>query len=401
MTDLVAVHLADDESPGNAVGPGDPLNGSRARFGVLRVNRDLFREATVGVLLTDREYGRGHNRVGSADARFKLSPNWVAMLHAASSWTRALDGSSATGQAYSGQLRREGRHFTQSTEYLDVSPGFATQAGFVSRTDIRSVAQELKYLFRPRGETLFAWGPSLGGSAIWDHDGTRLDWEVEAGINWELRRQTTIGVFYRPGRERLRPDDHPELSKSHDFATREYGVSFNSQYVSALTFTSAFTTGRAINLVPVAGAPPVLANSAEASLGFTARPNRHLSSDNTYVLSRLTGIGGGGRVFTNHILRSRWNWQFNPQLALRVILQYDTLLANPSMTRLETRKNFNADFLFTYLVNPWTALHVGYNGNLQNIALRPTDFGRRVVRADGMYHDARQVFVKVSYLFQF
>ena len=55
--------VADDESPGKAVLPNDPLHGSRAGFGVLRINRDLFREATVGVLLTDREY-RGRPQPG-------------------------------------------------------------------------------------------------------------------------------------------------------------------------------------------------------------------------------------------------------------------------------------------------------------------------------------------------
>ena len=79
----VGTLVADDESPGKAALPSDPLHGSRARFGVLRVNRDLFRESTIGILLTDREHEGGRNRVGSVDARFKLSPNWIATLQAA------------------------------------------------------------------------------------------------------------------------------------------------------------------------------------------------------------------------------------------------------------------------------------------------------------------------------
>ncbi len=393
--------IADDESPGKAVLPDDPLFGSRAKLGVVRVNRDLSRSATAGVLLADREYEGGHNRVGSVDTRFKLTPNWIAMLQAATSATRAAEGAAESGSAYYAELRREGRHFTQSTQYLDVSPAFHTQTGFVNRTNVRSVTQKFTYLLRPKGKSLFAWGPSVGGGAIWDHDGTRLDWELDAQVNWEFSRQTKFGLSYKPGRERLRPVDFAGLPGSMDFATRSHGVSFSSQYLSQLTFNGAFTSGRAINLVPPKGETPALARSVEASLGFTARPNRHLLSENTYVLSRLSSIGTGDRLFANHILRSRWNWQFNPELALRVILQYDTVLANQSLTRLETRRNFNADVLFTYLMNPWTALHVGYNGNLQNIALQPTDIGRRIVRADDMYHDARQFFVKFSYLVPF
>jgi len=393
--------MADDESPGRAALPDDPHHGARARFGVVRINRDLFREATAGFLFTDREYEGGYNRVASLDTRFKLDPNWIAMLQAAASATRSLDGSTRAGPAYSAELRREGRHFTQSTQYLDISPDFQAQTGFVSRTNIRSVTQEFGYLFRPEGTSLLSWGPSVGGGAIWDHQGTRLDWELDARLDWEFNRQTKVGVFYRPGRERLRPEDFTGLSEGMDFPTRGYGVSFSSQYISQLTFSGSYSFEKEINLVPLQGDTPSLADSMVANIAFTARPNRHLLSENSYVLSRLTSIGTGDPIFTNHILRSKWNWQFNPELGLRVILQYDTVLANQSLTRLDTTKNFNADVLFTYLLNAWTALHVGYNGNLQNIALLPAGLGRQFIRTDDMFHDARQFFVKFSYLFAF
>ena len=393
--------VADDQSPGKAALSDDPLYGSRAKFGVIRVNRDIFREATVGLLVTDREYEGGHNRVGSVDSRFKLSPNWVAMLQAATSSTRSLDGTTKTGPAYSAELRREGRHFTQSTEYLDISPKFRSGTGFVRRTDIRSITQDFSYKFRPEGKSLLSWGPSVGGSGIWDHSGTRLDWELDAQLSWEFNRQTRFGLFYKPGRERLRLEDFKGLTESLDFSTRSQGVSFSSQYISQLNLDGSYAFGKLINLVPLEGEKPALADSTEADFGFTLRPNRHLLNDNSYVLARLTSISTGERIFTNHILRSRWNWQFNPELALRVILQYNTVLANQALTKLETHKNFNADFLFTYLINPWTALHVGYNGNLQNVALRPTEIGSEIKRTNDMLHDARQFFVKFSYLFQF
>ena len=38
------------------------------------------------------------------------------------------------------------------------------------------------------------------------------------------------------------------------------------------------------------------------------------------------------------------------------------------VSSLATVKNFNYDFLLTYLVHPGTAVYLGYNTNLQNIA---------------------------------
>jgi hypothetical protein len=83
---------------------------------------------------------------------------------------------------------------------------------------------------------------------------------------------------------------------------------------------------------------------------------------------------------------------------VRFIAQYDALIVNPdpAVTVLPTIKNFNADFLVTYLLNPGTALYVGYNSNLQN--LDPTASFRTV---EDFINDSKGLFVKFSYLFRF
>ena len=145
----------------------------------------------------------------------------------------------------------------------------------------------------------------------------------------------------------------------------------------------------------------MLADLTRASLGVTFRPLRSLRVENTYLLERLTSGTGGANIFNNHIIRSHWNYQFNRELSLRAILQYNAALTNPQMTGLETSKNLNADFLFTYLVNPWTALHVGYNGNHQNYDLLSSPAGTQLMRGNTFLNDTRQFFVKFSYLLRF
>ena len=62
----------------------------------------------------------------------------------------------------------------------------------------------------------------------------------------------------------------------------------------------------------------------------------------------------------------------------------------------------NGDVLFTYRLNPWTALYCGYNNNFQNIGLWTTPTGNRVLRiSNRLANDAYQVFVKFSYLLRF
>jgi hypothetical protein len=137
---------------------------------------------------------------------------------------------------------------------------------------------------------------------------------------------------------------------------------------------------------------PFLARQDTATGTLTLRPVKPLKIENTYLFEHLRAtqneylfalqegaladarrpIGQG--IFNDHIVRSKWNWQFTPRLSLRLILQYNSdLLANTPgnpvypYTYLPTEKEFNADFLLTYLVHPGTAIYVGYNSDLQNL----------------------------------
>ena len=71
-------------------------------------------------------------------------------------------------------------------------------------------------------------------------------------------------------------------------------------------------------------------------------------------------------------------------------------------TYLPTQKQFNADFLLTYLVHPGTAIYVGYNSDLQNLDTSlPGVRWSSLYTAKGYINDSRQFFVKVSYQFRF
>ncbi len=162
--------------------------------------------------------------------------------------------------------------------------------------------------------------------------------------------------------------------------------------------------GDGVNFVPPLNQPPVLGSEDLGNLLVSFLPVHRLKIDNTYLYERLRDRRSGASVFDNHIVRSKWNWQFNQQLSARVILQYDATLANPALTSLQTTKQFNADFLLTYLVHPGTAIYVGYNSDLQNydpsLAVDPATFNIQRTR-NGYINDSRQFFVKVSYLFRF
>jgi hypothetical protein len=121
-------------------------------------------------------------------------------------------------------------------------------------------------------------------------------------------------------------------------------------------------------------------------------------------LSRLRSRETDAGIFNNHIFRTKWNWQFNRELSFRVILQYTATLANSAFTSLPTTKQFNGDFLITYLLHPGTAIYVGYNSDFQNLDPQLTfnpNAGGLLRSPDRLINDGRLFFVKVSYLFRF
>ena len=133
----VGVLASDDRAPGEALPPSDPHSGERATFTIARVSRDILEQSTIGAIFTDREFAGGHNRVAGIDANLKLDQNWRIQGAAVTSSTLNLDGSHSSGPGYKVDLERSGRKLNLQALYLDYSPGFVTETGFVNRIDIR------------------------------------------------------------------------------------------------------------------------------------------------------------------------------------------------------------------------------------------------------------------------
>jgi hypothetical protein len=465
----VGLMASDDRAPGLAIPSSCPsasldcldnLYGIRSYFTIARVSRDIFRQSTVGAIYADWECpSTGEfNRVGGADTRLKLNNNWTLEGQAVTSSSNLLglnptislfstceanlfplsSGNVGNGNYYAGpadlvEARRNGLHFNYNGFYRDVSPGFVTVPGFVNRVDMRESEQWAGYLFRPAKGWILAWGPSLYNRYTFDHEGTRLDTDYEPYFTVQARGQISLLLVpYEETRERLRPQDFvflglPGVTANQDYHEHRSGATFVTGYFPKVTIGASYYWGDGPNFVPAATALPqsLLSRLNTASATLTFRPMKPLKIENTYLFERLrateneylsalsqapAGASFGKGILNNHIVRSKWNWQFTPQLSLRVILQYNSVLANTPdnafypYTYLPTEKEFNADVLLTYLVHPGTAIYVGYNSDLQNLdrELMPGIEGPAgLYSGRGYINDSRQFFVKASYQFRF
>jgi len=455
----VGLMTSDDRSPGLAVPDYSQFSGVRSYFTIARVSRDIFGQSNVGLLYTDWECpSTGEfNRVGGVDTHLKFNPNWTldgqavtsssnlnlnceANLYPFSSGNRG-DGNYYAGPAEKVELHRDGLHLTYDGTYSDITPGFVTVPGFVNRVDIRETMQEVDYRFRPKSGWIVDWGPSVNVRYDFDHTGLRLDTDYDPYLAIQGRGQTLF--FFKPYdeiRERLRPQDFCFYGYSQycgtanpgntDYHERFTSFGFQTAYLKKATIAANYYWGPQANFVAATSAPfpynqPFDARQDTASVSLILRPMQPLKIENTYLFDRLRANdatyafvhsqipGAGHGIFNDHIIRSKWNWQFTPRLSLRLILQYNGLLAGTPLpnsglssspyTYLTTAREFNADFLITYLVHPGTAIYVGYNSDLQNLAVFPESAPTPGVinTPRGYINDSRQFFVKVSYMFRF
>jgi hypothetical protein len=202
------------------------------------------------------------------------------------------------------------------------------------------------------------------------------------------------------------------LAANRDYPHLVGGAQINTQYFKWLNLAMEMDWGTATNFVPRTG-PPVLAYQNTAVAKATVRPTKGLTVENTYLMTRLLDQNTNLNIFNNHIMRSKWNYQFTKEFSLRLIGEYDTTIANPFLTTLQTTKGFNGDVLFTYLLTPGTAIYAGYNSDLQNLDDRllrvcaglpcapGQGFDGLARTRDSFINDGRQIFIKLSYLFRY
>jgi hypothetical protein len=191
-----------------------------------------------------------------------------------------------------------------------------------------------------------------------------------------------------------------ELFNGLGFRPYSTQASFKTEWLKWLALDASYAWGAAVNHDPLEGQPPFQGPAAEAEISLTLRPTSRLRVDQTYIHSRLNSPSGA-RVLTEQLLRSKVNYQFNRFLSLRAIVDYEAEVGDPTLADIEDTKSWRGDVLMTYLLNPGTALYVGYTDRYENLRLLPGAPPVLERRPAPHTSTGRQLFVKLSYLLRF
>jgi hypothetical protein len=389
----------DDRAPGLLVDRADPLYGDHANINVLRAQREIGKESTVGVFFSRRHFAHTDNEVFSFDTRLRFSPNWTFSGQATRSSAKD-DASRVSGSGLFAEIRHSGLHLNYYTNYLDRSANFRADLGFIPRTDMRQIKNVVGYRWRPEHGPLVSFGPSLHARALWDHSGQMQEWEFDTPFSFQFKGPTSITVG------RLEEFETYQSIGFHENANYIY---FSTQKLRWLGIDASFVHGTNINFVPADGVQPFLGKSEDASFGLTIRPWSRMQVQETYLYGRLGTFTGSAMpeqsadesVFNNHLLRTKISYQLTKALSVRGIVDYNAVLPNAALANLGNSRRITTDVLFTYMLNPGTAIYVGYTNQRENFVLDPSAPGglrRTLVPGLGT---GNQFFIKASYLLRF
>ena len=394
--------MINDEAPGLNRDPSHPLSGEKANIGIVRGFRDISDQSRVGFLLTDRELGDGFNRVASVDGRFKLTDNWITNLQLVGTDSEpATGGVSKTGYQRNIQVNRTGRTLNTHSHFIETSNDFRTELGFQNRffrADTSGIHNRVNLNFYPESTALNYWSFTVFDVYLEDNDGTRIFHQLgpDIGFNFDT---TSFGASFTSYNEILRPQDFAGIVSTTRYDYDNWSVSFNNSTLNTLQFGVNYREGTTLNLVPARGTLPSVADTNRLDADMLWRPFDRLRVANTYLYTELEARSGQGKIFSNEIIRSNWNYQFNREWSLRFIAQYEETDAGVA-TRLSDDRNLNFDILLRYVINPWSAFYVGYNTNQSNFDIVEMEGERELIATDSLKKDGEQFFVKFSYLFQ-
>jgi len=410
----------DDREPGQTVDPGDPLYGKKADFFVGRVLQDFGKGSNVGLMYTDEEFGGGFNRIGGADFNWRADNHWTVAGQMVESATKQSNPNSAAfvfppgysaGPASDLQISRNGHSFNMNNEYQDISTGFTSELGFFQTSDIRSDHEHATYQWYPKHSVVQSIGLENNQNIAYDHQGDRVYHYSTFDPFLLLVRNIVIAPIGGQNSDTVGPQDGYAMPASKNFTENFGGFVSRGQPWSIMNYNVQALRSGNVNYYPATGQEPSLMNQETVQALISVNPLRQITDDNTYLLDRDHSVKDGQLVYETQTFRTKLNYQFTRALSARVIVEYDTTLANPAETSLARTKEVQTQALLTWLPHPGTVVYVGWNNDLQNYnhqfctpaaGSKMCDVTQPILpRGTGYLNDGRQFFIKASYLFRF
>ncbi|MSR23457.1 MAG: hypothetical protein EXR92_07950 [Gemmatimonadetes bacterium] len=378
----VGLLTANDRAPGKVDDPTDPALDRTAQTFIARAQYDLQSESNLGVIFTDREFMDRWSRVFGFDTNFRLSPTLVGDFRGVRSLLKGLGEDEATdGHMFATRLQWSGRNVGWSVTANETSPEFATDVGFVRRTDQRSVNANTSYRFWPQRRVL-SWGPQVNYGRTYDFEGVLTDEISGLGLNFSFIRNIGLNVNLNRSMERF---------AGTEFQKTGFFVFGNVNASRRYSFGGNLSMGKAVYY-----AGRKLGDQLGWNVNTTFRPTERIQTNLSFSSTRLTDPDAGDlELFDVKIARAITNVQFTDRLGLRNITEYNTQDAT-----------LDLNVLLQYRVNAGTVFFVGYDDHYQQADRIEGDrygdgIDEQLFYTNPLRRTNRAIFLKAQYLLRY
>ena len=451
--------VASDNGPGNfsadeRLTANPRLIGKNASIGILRLKHDIGKDSFIGFLGTYRRFVDTYNELGGFDSRLRINKQTTFSAQALVTHSRrnffypdlgqSLD-RAENGFIYATDFNKSGRHLSYDYSTVGRTRYYRADVGFNRRTNTNNHNLFVQYRSEPKPKArLVNW-------RVYNAAGTNFDWQGrsqvfnnESQVQFNLQRQTSIGIGFDKGYERVFEEEfgmkRPAGSNCAATNTCTFWGTDNERSASngGMYIFAGSTINKKVNFnafvdqsygnldfdfgagprYPRVSIPAVTARNAQAAglcktpvlptvpplpavcrapqdpgpgsffnmnAGVTYQPSTPLNISLSFTKQRLRRNDTHLLAFDENIVSMRGTYQFTRFIFARGRIDFDSIASS-----------VKGQFLFGWTPNPGTALYIGYNDDLSRNGFSP--FTNEL--EPGFRRNGRTFFIKMSYLFR-
>ena len=359
----------------------------KANVAVGRYRHDINTHASIGVIGTFRDGDAYSNSVAGVDARWQQGAHTATaqFLHSQSEYPADIVdiykdelGSDATpsGNAWQAEYRFGNRNWGFNLQHEDIDPGFRADLGFIG---------------------MVGYDKSLlGGQRMWYRDGKAFE-RISLYADWDITHRFDGQLLEREFEAQVGVNGPMQsFIRLHGMTRVAYwnGRLFDERYVD---LNANFRPNGNWQLGAYVQAGTMIDRDADRTghrtmveLYGNTNIGRGIAMDWDVIRQQMKR--NGGTAFTATVVNGGGSWQFDPRQRLRLTLQGSEVTRNQALyvgTVNETARDWAAQAVYSYKINPRTALYAGASYGAFMDDDNPDLFG-----------NTRSVFLKLSYGWQ-
>lgn len=349
---------------------------------------DFGDESFVGLMGTYRFTQDGYNFVGGIDWSYRFLDNFffkgeyfrsstkeennfsllpLSNKIGTTDHTVGFDGEKFSGSSYKLELSRFARNYAFGLHASNTSATFQAHNGFVTRNNLKQIRFDQQFVSYVNNNWLDRFYFYTDAGVRFNSNNVRKEKYGMISGGLTMKGQTNVSAgYYLYNEETFRDITFDNLRKGF------FAVS--AQPSSHISFSLRAEVGKYI----YRASSPILGDGHMITSELKLKPTSHLQLSISYSRSRLMDNSTSNLLYDGYIARSVINYQFNKDISLRLISQYDHF-----------RKVIDLYPLLSYRPNPFTIFYIGYTNTMQ-------DYGEQF----GFTKTNNQMFIKFQYLFQ-